>query len=181
MKKMNYASKAKVYEKRPEGFSPRVEVAATYVKINNRILFLELANGKQEPGAWGVPAGKLEINETPTKGAKRELFEETGIDVPSEHLFQPLGQLYIRKPDIDYIYHIFEVGLDLLPTIHLSNEHVAYEWVSLQEAEKLPLMNGAKEALNFYNAFSSKRPNRVQASMDALEAIDEENLYSESG
>ncbi len=49
----------------------------------------------------GVPAGKLESDEIPVKGAKRELFEETGMDISLDD-FHSLVALYISKPDFDY-------------------------------------------------------------------------------
>ncbi|PJD95920.1 MAG: NUDIX hydrolase [Parachlamydia sp.] len=142
-------SEIKVYEKKPEDFFPKVEVAATYVSLNGKLLLLELAPKKQEAGAWGVPAGKLEVDEMPVKGAQRELFEETGIDKDIED-FQSLGALYIRKPDLDYTYHLFSLNLNTQYPVCLSPEHSSYKWVSPAEARNLPLMNGANQALDVY-------------------------------
>lgn len=147
---MKGLAETKVYEEQPEDFSPKVEVAAIYVNVSGKLLLLQLAHSKSEPGAWGVTAGKLEAHETPIKGAERELFEETGITIDSENSFRSLGRLYIRKPDVDYIYHIFTVNLDKKPAISLSGEHSAYKWVSRQEAKNLSLMKGAEQALNIY-------------------------------
>lgn len=157
-------SETQVYEQKPNDFSPQVEVAATYVKFNDMLLLLQLAPNKREAGLWGVPAGKLEIDEAPMEGAKRELFEETGIDT-NEDSFRSLGSLYIRKPDIDYIYHLFSINLDFQPPIVLSTEHVSYKWVSRGEAENLPLLQGAHRALEAYYRHSSKK-NRSGASVN---------------
>lgn len=139
-----------VYNKKPRDFSPNVEVAAIYINVNGKLLLLELSANKQEKGAWGVPGGKLEVGERPAQGAKRELLEETGIDIKAESSFHPLGELYMRKPEIDYIYHLFGINLDNAPTVCLSSEHCSYQWVSRSEAESLPLMKGAKLALDTY-------------------------------
>lgn len=147
---MRQVEETKVYEQQPENFSPSLEVAATYLSISDKLLLLEIAHSKSEAGFWGVPAGKIELNETPIRGAKRELLEETGIDISSNNSLQLLGQLYISKSTIDYIYHVFITHLDKLPIIQLSNEHSSYKWVSRQEAENLPLMYGGKQALDFY-------------------------------
>lgn len=147
-----------VFEDKPEDFSPQVEVGATYVDFNSKFLLLELAHSKLEAGAWGVPAGKLEGNETPAQGARRELFEETGIVIASDNCLKSLGKLYIRKPDIDYVYHLFAIKLGQLPSIHLSAEHQNYQWVSRSEAEKLKLMNGARYALDFYYRHRPETP-----------------------
>lgn len=138
-----------VFEQKPADFSPSVEIAAVYVNVDGKILLLKLSSEKPEPGAFGVPAGKLEKDEPPLKGARRELQEETGIDL-LEDLFQSMGQLYMRKPDIDYVYHLFSVRLNNLPDVHLSSEHTSYNWVSIAEAKELPLMKGAQPALDYY-------------------------------
>lgn len=143
-------SNINVYDKIPEQFSPKVEIAAIYVNVNGKILLLQLANNKSEKGFWGVPAGKLEANESPQAAAKRELFEETGIIINPEDHFKSLGMLYMRKPDLDYIYHFFSLSLNTIPAISLSEEHCSYVWVSRDEAEVLALMQGAKDALDAY-------------------------------
>lgn len=139
-----------VFEQKPADYSPSVEIAAVYVNVNGKLLLLELSSEKPEPGAFGVPAGKLEKGETPLKGARRELLEETGIDLPEDQ-FQPLGELYMRKPGIDYVYHPFSVRLAEFPAIRLSSEHTSYKWALISEAKELPLMKGALPALDFYD------------------------------
>ena len=141
---------SEVYEHVPEGFSPQVEIAAVYVNVDGRILLLQIADHKQEKGAWGVPAGKLEANEEPLHAAKRELFEETAIDVPLDKL-RALGVLYVRKPSLDYVYHLFGLNLDAIPSLTLSSEHSSHIWVSREEAHALPLMDGAGRALDVYD------------------------------
>lgn len=99
-----------IHEKKPEGFSAQVEVAACYLEAHGKFLLLKCAEGKLEGGKWGGPAGKLEKEETPLQAATRELFEETGIRVDSPSQIQSLGALYIRKPQVDYVYHVFKVS-----------------------------------------------------------------------
>lgn len=138
-----------VFEQKPADFAPAVEGAAIYVDVNGKLLLLHLSPQKEEAGAWGVPAGKLEKDEDPLLGAKRELYEETDIDL-AEDQFQSLGELYIRKPEIDYVYHLFWVRLDAYPEVRLSLEHTAYLFALKKEAEKLPLMKGAWKILEYY-------------------------------
>jgi 8-oxo-dGTP diphosphatase len=140
-----------VFEQKPDDFSPSVEISAVYVNVNGKLLLLELSSEKPEPGAFGVPAGKLERGEAPLKGAKRELQEETGIDLPEDQ-FRSLGKLYMRKPSIDYAYHLFSVHLTEFPAVRLSCEHTSYKWVLISETKELPLMQGAHPALDFYSS-----------------------------
>src|SRR5690242_19533034 len=99
-----------IHTKKPDGFNPKIQVAACYVEVDHKLLLLQRA-GKLETGKWGVPAGKIEKNEIPEQAAKRELFEETGISASVQYL----SSLYIRKPEMDYIYHLFKVLLDEAP------------------------------------------------------------------
>ena len=153
-----------VHEHKPEGFLSQVEVAACYIEINGTFLFLQrpeivadstLASGlrvKSQPGAWGVPAGKIEANETPLQGACRELFEETGIAIEPETQMRSLGALYICRPEVSYIYHLFQIMLDSKPSVTLSHEHQAYVWVSMDQVRELNLIGGAYQALEHYRA-----------------------------
>ena len=88
--------------------------------------------------------------ETPEKAAIRELSEETGIFLERLSQIQCMGSLYIRKPEVDYVYHLFRIQVDQVPDIRLSDEHENYKWASLKDLEEMPLMAGAKEALQHY-------------------------------
>lgn len=153
-----------VYEIKPEDFKATVQIAACYLEVDGHLLLLEYAASKPEVGTWGVPAGKLEANELPDEAAKRELFEETGIEIQNSCL-QSVGTLYIRKPGVDYVYHLFKITLHSKPAVQLSNEHSAYLWAGTKDLENLPLMSGAKELLHKYRAVIAQ--NRLTASINA--------------
>jgi 8-oxo-dGTP pyrophosphatase MutT (NUDIX family) len=137
----------RVYETLPEGFSPQSEVVANYVHAEGKILLLQQSPAKWETGHWGVPAGKREVGETLHEAALRELWEETGIQRQSARL---VGTLYMHKPEMDYIFHVFDVPLESQVTPCLSHEHMAYQWLGQDELCQLPLMRCAPEALAFY-------------------------------
>ncbi len=141
--------KVEVYEARPEGFEARVEVAACYLEIDGRMLLLQNALSKSEPGKWGVPAGKRELQETPVRAAQRELYEETGIAVESCDI-QARGCLYIRNPSFAYIYYLFHPVLRVKPEVRMSKEHMNFLWADPKEIAELPLMGGALEGLQKY-------------------------------
>jgi 8-oxo-dGTP diphosphatase len=142
--------KVEVSDKKPPDFLPKMEASACCLEIAGHLLLIQQAKGKWEESLWGVPAGKLELNETREAAAERELFEETGIQIQSPSEIQYLTTLYIRKPDIDYIYHMFVVRLDKKPRVRLSFEHMSYRWAKRKELESLPLRAGVKEALQYY-------------------------------
>jgi len=142
-----------VYETKPDNFYPQVEVAACYLECDGKLLLLQNALEDAEPESWGVPAGKLESDEAPLEGAIRELFEETSIWIDPSQM-QSLGSLYIRKPEIDYTYHLFRVKIIAKPKVCLSSEHQNYRWASLEEMEEMPIMIGGKEAFAHYRSLT---------------------------
>lgn len=145
-----------IFHTKPADFSPAVEVAAVYVEVNGQVLLLQNGVHKKEGNAWGVPAGKIEAGETPLQGARRELFEEAGIEISHDCALNSLGQLYIRKPFVEYVYHGFGLKLADFPTVIISDEHQNYKWVTKKEALKLNLMDAAESALDFY--FNNEAP-----------------------
>jgi len=145
-----------VYETKPEGFQVETEVVACFVEVSESLLLLQCSNLKVEEGRWSVPAGKVEKGECITKAAQRELFEETGIKTEHSQLKQ-IGSLYMRKPHIGYVFHLFKVEVNQKQTVSLSEEHVSHQWVKPEELSSLPLMSGAQEALAYYHLATGKR------------------------
>ena len=63
-----------------------VSVAALIINENREILLLDHV---LRPGAtWGVPGGFLNQGEQPDAGIRRELYEETGIELTNVELFR---------------------------------------------------------------------------------------------
>lgn len=145
----------KVYRNKPENFSTSLEVAACYIQSNKKLLFLKRAENKSEGGKWGVPAGKIEFQETPKDAVLREIFEETEI-VLNEQKLTSLGKLYIQKKSGDYIYHLFHCCYKKIPAVRLNNEHQDYRWLATEELNNFPLMAGAIEAVHHFHALANK-------------------------
>lgn len=64
-----------------------VSVAAVVTDDNDRVLVIQ----RRDNGAWELPGGVLELDESPDAGVRREVREETGVDV------EPLGLTGIYK------------------------------------------------------------------------------------
>lgn len=141
-----------VYDKKPDDFTASVEISAVQVEYKGELLLLKRGPNQPEGNTWCVPAGKLEAKETPIEAAIRELFEETGIIVNGSSL-QEFGKLYIRKPHVSYVCHLFRVPITMRPKILLSPEHTDFHWVTASETKRMPLIAGAKEMLLLYYQF----------------------------
>ena len=131
---------AKIFPLKPHDFETHLQVSACYVEVQGKLLILH------KSGVWSVPAGKVEKEETPEHAAHRELFEETQITADPKFL----KTLYIRKKQVDFVFHMFHVPLPTIPHVRLSPEHDEYRWLFPQEIEELPLMEGALELLHHY-------------------------------
>ena len=59
-----------------------VSVAGAVVREDGRLLAIKRADN----GTWELPGGVLELDETPEAGARREIWEETGIRVQVDQL-----------------------------------------------------------------------------------------------
>src|SRR2546430_1771571 len=59
-----------------------VSVAAVVTDDNDRVLVIQ----RRDNGAWQLPGGVLELDESPDAGVRREVREETGIDVAPQRL-----------------------------------------------------------------------------------------------
>lgn len=137
----------------PSHFQPKVEVAICFIQVDNQVLFLERQDNKPEGGTWAVPGGKLDKGESPEKAAKREIYEETHIDLKQDQM-KYLGKVYVRVSEEkgDFILHVFESKLQSVPQgLQLSpKEHKDYTWVTLNESLKLPLIAGEDECIDLF-------------------------------
>lgn len=143
-----------VSDQKLNNFEAQMAASACYLEVDNCILLVQQGKEQTDEGLWGVPAGKLEPGETPEMAATRELLEETGIYAAAGIQIHYLGSLYIRKPNLDYIYYMFQVYLEQKPEIRLSAEHTDYCWANAEDLEYLPLRPGVKEALAYYRKSS---------------------------
>lgn len=102
----------------------------------NRILFtIRNKNDDFGPGAYCLPGGHIEDGETPRQAAKRELFEETGIELDLEELV-PCGEYIDNKSHIFY----FCANSNVEPVVLEEKEQVQYEKVPFDGVDQKPLL-----------------------------------------
>jgi len=138
----------------PTDFNPNVIASGCCIIYENKILLLKRHPDKPQGDTWGVPGGKMELNESTRECAIRETHEEAGVDIDDDEL-KFMGTLYCSVPNGDtpfsYVFHLFQKILKALPVLSIGlEEHMEGSWFTLEEAYNLPLINGGKEVLDYY-------------------------------
>jgi 8-oxo-dGTP pyrophosphatase MutT (NUDIX family) len=95
-------------------------VAKVAVKCGGTMLFLQKSSKE-----WELPGGHLVTGEKFTKGAKREVHEETGIN---------LTRLKVIVKQKNFM--LFSAAVKVR-NVTLSDEHIDYGWFSIKAAKKL--------------------------------------------
>lgn len=108
------------------------KVSKVIITLNGKILFLQKKNGKYE-----LPGGHIEVGETAINGAKREVKEETGLDIFN------LKQISSNKNRVLYKGNIINSN------VILSKEHKNYKFISQKNIFKLPLSKWTKKDIAF--------------------------------
>lgn len=109
----------------------KVQFADVLVFRGDKLLIL---NRVGEKGAvsndWCIPGGHVDPGETFLQAAKRELFEETGIDM-SEELLMPVGKYIPKRKGIEIHYFMCFVDLDAPVNILVDGEEeTGSEWIN---------------------------------------------------
>jgi phosphatase NudJ len=98
-----------------------------------------LMGKRNDDKSWTMPGGHINDDETPENGAKRELFEETGIAAKN---LKFLGKNKVKSPrgkDMMIYSFSFEHPVENLTTEHdPDNEVQGWKWVSTHQLNKIP-------------------------------------------
>lgn len=138
------------YIEKPHYFVHDLISVACYITNENKMLFLQKAEGQWSANKWGIPCGKLEENEKDLSAAMaREIAEETGIKIDKNSLKYLKNFYIVSLEGIQYIFNTFHCSIDRENPVAISAEHQAYKWVSYEEVVALNLIPFQREALAY--------------------------------
>lgn len=109
---------------------------AFIVKDGKVLLIKREPTDTHKPSQWDIPGGRLNPGENPFIGLKREILEETGIDI---EILMPLAVHYFTRDDGQVITLLIFLCKPLSDEIKLSHEHTEYKWADLSDKNEFPI------------------------------------------
>ena len=126
----------------------RVVDCYVYRRTDNGIVFLLMKRNlnKIYEHLWQGVAGKIEEGETSSEAAIRELKEETGLSPVNMFVADHVSKFYEVHGDRINLVPVFGIEVDS-EIINLSEEHISYKWVDINEALNTLVWNGQKKGI----------------------------------
>ena len=109
------------------------------------------ANKETNPLKWEGPGGSVIKGETPIEGAKRETWEEIGLDIPKEN-FCLFKQERREKNfnDFFFAYYVLVEESIIEEIKFLDNEVIDKKWVTIEEFNKMFDNGDIIKTLNYF-------------------------------
>lgn len=104
-------------------------VAGIIKNKNNEILFLK----RSASGYWVPPCGGVEKNEKILDALHREIYEEAGIKVKVGEIIEVWQGVHEDEP----VFSVSYLCEALNDKVTLSDEHVEYKWVPVEQLQKV--------------------------------------------
>lgn len=126
--------------------------AVVFRQENNKTFYLLLC---YEAGHWDFPKGQIETEETLEETARREIFEETGInDLEFTPGFKEHIKYFYKRQDKNIFKAVtFFLAETKTKKVKISREHTEYKWLQYQQALARLTFKNAKEILEKANKF----------------------------
>ena len=113
-----------------EGVEMRDTVSSA-VMVDGKVLLLKRPDACHSfPGMWSLVAGKIEPGEIPEQAARREIAEETGLEVGEPDA--TTKPVHVREGKVLWRVHPFLFRLDAADPV-LNDENETFEWVSPED------------------------------------------------
>lgn len=127
--------------------SPLIGVGAL-IHRGDKIVVVKREN-EPAKGLWSIPGGLLELGELIYDGVKREVMEETGLDVEIDRLLDVIDNI-VYDDDGKICYHY--VLIDYLCSsshgdLKAATDVKEAQWIKLKDVDRLPTTKTLKRLL----------------------------------
>ena len=116
---------------------------------NKMLLLRRSADDDRRPLQWDIPGGLLEPNEEMIPGVEREITEESGLAVTGTRAIYTLTTLQKWPGGEANAVRIFFTAAASNDQVTLSEEHIEYQWVTLQEAYEIIAYDIQKQMIKY--------------------------------
>jgi 8-oxo-dGTP pyrophosphatase MutT (NUDIX family) len=103
-------------------------------------IFRSLASSTKFGQCWDIPGGRIESGSFLMENLKREVMEETGLEIKGEPKLLEAQDIFKKEKGI-HVVRLTYVGYADGDVV-LSDEHVEYRWVTLEEFRNLEPIDG---------------------------------------
>jgi 8-oxo-dGTP diphosphatase len=110
-------------------------LGASAVIVADGAILLVQRGHEPQLGRWSVPGGRQEHGETLEETARREAYEETGLEV---RIGEELWDLTIAAGDVTYEVHDFAATV-AGGTLRAGDDAADVRWIPLDELDQWPL------------------------------------------
>ena len=128
------------YFLKTDNFSEKFPVSIKAIIIDNkRILCL-----KNERNEWDLPGGKINFNENIEECLKREVKEETNLEIKDLKILKPYN---LKFNDVSVFILIYLAKISCDSPIIISYEHSEYNFFSKAEIKNLNIHQSYKDLI----------------------------------
>lgn len=123
---------------------------------SSRVEYLLLRRSMNEglyPGMWQMITGRIENGESAVEAARREILEETGLQVPALMVVPYVASFYFAPDDSIHHVPVFAAEVSGDAAVRLSAEHDDYAWLDFEEAWKCLVFPGHREGLRILREY----------------------------
>lgn len=135
------------------------EVAIIVIRDEQENFFVHRRNQQKKrfPGMYGLGAGgRIEENELPLDGARRELAEETGLRSPVSFLFD----MIYKEVELTYRIHVHETTIEQKP---IPTDESEWDWSGwMSEKEVIGLIEQGSLCLDTAQVFKTYQNQHMQ-------------------
>ncbi len=119
-------------------------------KKDNVLLVKHTQKAEHQTGTYGIPAGRINSNETEKETAVREIIEETGLKVEKRDL-QPLSTLYTakikREDDLTKEFSLQVFFCKNYSGELFGDEKTIPEWIPIKKLDNYKLLPNMKKII----------------------------------
>lgn len=113
-----------------------------------------LLHHRRDNGLWALPGGTMEVGETVAECIKREVKEETGLDIVPVYVIgtysNPKHVVVFNDGEVRQEFSICFACKVIGGTLHVSDESTNIGFFSRKQIERLPMHPSIKQRLQDY-------------------------------